>query len=158
VINRTPFDQFLEKDYAPLARDLRGWVVDATTQAPPHLITNSQPLCDFLLHPYCEEVQLAYRGGGGALRMRAAPVQRSRVLGDEGGVGLGVGGVELAGALVSDPPSVTAAIWHCVDAGQRSEASLAVRCCCRQGLVGRGGVDWDLWGLWGDVGRGGFEG
>ncbi|KAI8471016.1 MAG: hypothetical protein J3K34DRAFT_520916 [Monoraphidium minutum] len=155
---RAPFDQFLSSDYSPLGRDLRGWVVDAQEQAPPHLTQGRQALCDYLLHPYGEAVQEAFaardfgsrRGGGGGGEAGVAarappPLQRvRRASGDggggarprrrssSGGPGRGRGGgggaardepVELPAALVTDPPTVAAAVWLCVDAGQRSEAA-----------------------------------
>jgi hypothetical protein len=129
---RLPFDQFLESDYAPLTRDLRGWVVDAAAQVPPHVLAAGEALCDFLTTPYGAAVQAAYRARGAGAALRAAPLQRSKASAEAGGgaVGSGAraggGGVELAAALVTDPPSVTAAVWACVDAGQRSEAALVV--------------------------------
>jgi hypothetical protein len=121
---RLPFDQFLESDYAPLTRDLRGWVVDAAAQVAPHALAAGEALCDFHSAPYSEAVQAAYRARGAGPAMRAAPRQRTRPAAP--GAAGGGGGVELPAALASDPPSVTAAVWACIDGGQRSEAALVV--------------------------------
>ncbi len=62
-MNRAKFDQFFSSDYNTLVRDQAGNVVDGVSQLPPWESSGSDLLCDYMLTPYPDPYQQAFRDG-----------------------------------------------------------------------------------------------